>query len=141
MPHNSRVYLGHLCARLRTHLARARPGLPGLLHVVLGCHDTRCVDQHDLAEDSPFRTYMDINLKPLYPDNPQVPDAPIDIYTDHPWKHPGSARLSPCGIGGGDPRGCFDGSFPPCHPVPGRRRPQRPGRPLLPFPDPKMTIW
>ena len=60
---------------------------------------------------------MDINLKPLYPDNPQVPDAPIDIYTDHPWKHPGKAPVwSPCGIGGGNPRGCFDydGKPKPC---------------------------
>ena len=96
-----------------------------------------------LAEDSPFRTYMDINLKPLYPDNPQVPDAPIDIYTDHPWKHPGKAPVwSPCGIGGGDPRGCFDGSFPPKPiPCPAGAVPNGPDARFFPFPDPKMTIW
>eukprot|EP00664_Eupelagonemidae_sp_cell27_P001016 gene1016-9849_t len=36
-----------------------------------------------------------------------APDSPIDIYTNHPWRHPGkSMTYSPCGIGGGNPKGC-----------------------------------
>lgn len=47
-----------------------------------------------IAEDSPLRTYMDINIHSLYP---QAPDKPIDIYGNHPWKHPGKAPVwSPC---------------------------------------------
>ena len=45
-----------------------------------------------IAEDSPFRTYYDINLKPIAklvdPSDPgAVPDTPVDIYTGHPWKY------------------------------------------------------
>jgi hypothetical protein len=44
-----------------------------------------------LAEDSPFRTYYDINLKPVAkmfdPSDPgAIPDKPIDMYEGHPWK-------------------------------------------------------
>jgi hypothetical protein len=54
-----------------------------------------------------MRTYMDINIKPIDPD-PRVPDEPIDIYERHPWRHPGKAPVwSPCGIGGGNPHGCY----------------------------------
>eukprot|EP01050_Picozoa_sp_SAG11_P017500 SAG11_NODE_2530_length_3250_cov_2.524913_6_plen_106_part_00 len=42
--------------------------------------------------DSPLRTYMDINIKPIDPD-PKVPDAPIDLYGMHPWRHPGRAPV------------------------------------------------
>ena len=49
---------------------------------------------------------------------------------------------SPCGIGGGDPRGCFDGSFPPKPiPCPAGAVPNGPDARFFPFPDPKMTIW
>lgn len=45
-----------------------------------------------IEDDSPFRTYYDINLKPLAPvidpsDPGSVPDKPVDIYAGHPWKY------------------------------------------------------
>ena len=46
-----------------------------------------------ITGDSPLRTYMDINIKPIDPD-PRVPDEPIDIYGMHPWHHPGRAPNS-----------------------------------------------
>ena len=83
---------------------------------------------------------MDINIKPIDPD-PRVPDEPIDIYGMHPWHHPGRAPVwSPCGIGGGNPRGCF---------VPGTSTPQKcpegasqngPDARYFPFPDVKTTV-
>ena len=93
-----------------------------------------------ITGDSPLRTYMDINIKPIDPD-PRVPDEPIDIYGMHPWHHPGRAPVwSPCGIGGGNPRGCF---------VPGTSTPQKcpegasqngPDARYFPFPDVKTTV-
>ena len=47
-----------------------------------------------ITGDSPLRTYMDINIKPIDPD-PKVPDAPIDIYGMHPWFVLSRARFSP----------------------------------------------
>jgi hypothetical protein len=58
---------------------------------------------------------MDIDLAwfgPEYPGGPNFPDKPIDIYTNHPWKHPGKAPIwSPCGIGGGVLSGQFSAIF------------------------------
>ena len=94
-----------------------------------------------IAEDSPFRTYMDINLKPIDPD-PRIPDRPIDIYENHPWKHPGKAPVwSPCGIGGGNPRGCFVPGTQTPTPCPAGAASHGKDARFFEFPDVKTTVW
>ena len=92
-----------------------------------------------LAEDSPLRTYLDINIHAL---DPQAPDAPIDIYGNHPWKHPGKAPVwSPCGIGGGNPRGCFQPGTQNPIPCPAGAANKGPDARFFAFPDVKTTVW
>ena len=84
---------------------------------------------------------MDINIKPIDPD-PKVPDEPIDIYTMHPWHHPGRAPVwSPCGIGGGNPRGCFKPGTNIPTPCPEGAAQNGPDARYFPFPDVKTTVW
>jgi hypothetical protein len=92
-----------------------------------------------VAEDSPFRTYMDINIHPIVP---EYPDKPIDIYENHPWKHPGKAPVwSPCGIGGGNPRGCYVPGTTTPTPCPAGAESHGKDARFFEFPDVKTTVW
>ena len=111
-----------------------------------------------LADDSPLRTYLDIPLHPRDPASPchdpmtfqgaeectealKNPAEKFDMYHRHPWKHPGKAPVwSPCGIGGGNPRGCFDyeGKPKPCD---AGAASHGPDARFFPFADVKTTVW
>ena len=68
-----------------------------------------------IARDSPLRTYMDWNFhgSSIFPGgNP--PNELIDWTARHPWRAPGRAPVwSPCGVDGGNPKGCPSGSTSP----------------------------
>lgn len=65
-------------------------------------------DQPAANESGSLRTYQNWNLHKIYP---QAPDAPIDLYANHPWRAPGRAPIwSPCGVAGGNPDGCPRGN-------------------------------
>jgi len=83
-----------------------------------------------IARDSPLRTYMDWSF---------YGSPPLDIYERHPWRAPGSAPIfSPCGVDGGNPKGCGSGNDDPCAPG---GYPFGPDAIDFPFPDVVTTEW
>jgi hypothetical protein len=45
--------------------------------------------------------------------DPAAPDYPVDYLTRNPWRAPGRApNFSPCGIDGGNPKGCLGNKDP-----------------------------
>jgi len=58
-----------------------------------------------VSNTDPMRTYYDINIHKI---DPRYPNYPIDIYTNHAWRAPGTTQVdSPCGSYGGNPYGCW----------------------------------
>ena len=60
----------------------------------------------------------------------------------NPWMAPGSAPVdSPCGVLGGNPRGCPEGAWPPPKECPGGGSPYGPDALVINFPDVMTTEW